>query len=246
MKHNLLITSVFAVFLNGAVCAQQVTQTTKDLFNFGGAAIKANTVMGASEIAGTGGKIIGTQMLDSLWHNTTFKLYQKIGPPNRETDSIPSIPTRFDIFNNDFEIKVSPSDIRGLNGNMVHFFIIQDIKDRAFINLKEFRTEEKMTGFVEILASGRVSLLQSTQLGIIKPTYNVALSTGNKDTKIIKTTHYYFSRGRSLFKLGNSKKKILEALGDKSDDIETWLKRQDLDLKKPSDLAKVFEYYNSL
>ncbi len=226
--------------------AQETTQTTKDLFNFGGAQIKSNTVMGASEIAGTGGKVIGTQLLDTTWQQATIKLYQRIGPPGRETDSIPSVAVRYDIYNNDFEVMVSPKDIRGLLGSSVRYFVLRGILPRLFISLREFRSEDNISGFVEVLTSGRASLLQHTQLSVSKPTYNVALSTGSKDTRINKNLTFYYSRNRTIVKLGTSKKRVIEALGDRADDIEKWLKTQDLDLKKATDLAKVFEYYNSL
>ena len=248
MKNRYLVLTFLLCLIGFRVNAQE--QSTKDFFNLsGGGVFQANKVTGVTTITGKGGLVIGDTYLDSNWHSSSIKLYQKIGSIGRESDSIPPVALRYDIYNDAFEIMVSKNDIRGLKGEKVKFFVERQSEGqqpRVFVNLREFLSEESLTGFAEILSGGRVTLLSITKVSTTKPTYNEALNSGTKDVRIIKTPQFYYVRSRSILKLGGSKKKIIEALGDKGTDVEEWLKKQDLDLKKPSDLAKVFDYYNGL
>ena len=247
MKKLHLIFSFLLCLLGFQVNAQE--QSTKDFFNLsGGGFFQANKVTGVTTITGKGGLVIGDTYLDSNWHSSSIKLYQKIGSIGRESDSIPPVALRYDIYNDAFEIMVSKNDIRGLKGDRVKFFVERQEgqQPRVFVNLREFTSEESLTGFAEILSGGRATLLSITKVSTTKPTYNEALNSGTKDVRIIKTPQFYYVRSKSILKLGGSKKKIMEALSDKGTDVEEWLKKQDLDLKKPLDLAKVFDYYNGL
>ena len=80
----------------------------------------------------------------------------------------------------------------------------------------------------------------------IKPSYNEAMSLGSKDTKIVKNRQYYVVKGNTVVQIGSSKKKLLDAMADRADDVEAFIKSNDLSLKSRSDITKIFAYYNNL
>ncbi len=227
-----------------------INQTTKDIFNTGGNLFGINGATVARAFSSNEGNVFGTQLLDTVWREATIKLYKKIGTPGRESDSIAGVPVRYDIYNNDFEIIVnSKRDIRGLNGQNVRYFVLfygLEKTPRTYLNVAEFKAVEQITGFMELLATGKATLLEQTKLSVTKSTFNAALNTGTKDVRIVKTPNYYYVKNNEIFKLGNTKKKVIEALSDKEPDIKKWLDTNDIKFKNSADLARLFAYYNTL
>lgn len=227
-----------------------LSNVTRDMINLGGMRIPANGNGTLFGLKGPKGTVVGDPYLDSAWHTGSIKLFQKIGPPGREGDSIANISLRLDLYANELEVQVnSGKEIRAVSVSQVRFFTIEGTERRVFMSTRQFRSEDNLQGFVELVMAGqrgRLSLVEYTKLNIIKPTYNEALGTGNKDTKITKSNQYYVVKGNTLFHIGSSKKKLLEAMGDRADDVEKFIKTNDISLKSRADLAKVFAYYNSL
>ncbi len=226
----------------------QLTNTARDLINLNGFKINANNVnTGLFGIKGPKGNLIGDPYLDSTWRTGSIKLYKKIGPPGREGDSIANVPLRLDLFVNELEIQIpSTNDTRVLAGDYIRFFTLEGLERRIFLNVNQFRSEDNMKGFVELIKAGRLSLVELTKLSIIKPTYNDAMALGTKDTKIVKNSQYFVVKGNTLISIGTSKKKLLDAMADRADDVEEFIKTNKLSLKSRSDITKVFAYYNSL
>jgi hypothetical protein len=226
----------------------QMTNTARDLINLNGFKINANNAnAGLFGIKGPKGDLVGNPYLDSTWQTGSIKLYKKIGPPGREGDSIGNVPLRLDLFVNELEIQItSTNDIRVLAGDYIRFFTLDGLERRIFLNVNQFRSEDNMKGFVELIKGGRLSLVELTKLSIIKPNYNEAMALGSKDTKIVKNSQYFVVKGNTLISIGASKKKLLDAMADRADDVEEFIKTNKLSLKSRPDITKVFVYYNSL
>jgi hypothetical protein len=226
----------------------QLTNTARDLINLSGFKINANNAnTGLFDIKGPKGNVVGNPYFDSTWQTGSIKLYKKIGPPGREGDSIGNVPLRLDLFVNELEIKIaSANDVRVLAGDYIRFFTLEGPERRIFLNVNQFRSEDNMKGFVELIKGGRLSLVELTKLSIIKPNYNEAMSLGSKDTKIVKSNQYFVVKGNTLISIGTSKKKLLDAMADRADDVDEFIKTNKLSLKSRPDITKVFAYYNSL
>jgi hypothetical protein len=251
MKFNITIFAILFCLTNlEAQPGTEQTQTTHDALNGMGSLFGVNKVGSTSEIIGIGGSIIGTQLLDSIFRQATIKLFKPIGLPGSESDSIKAIPIRYDFYNNYFEVMVKGTyDIRGMDGRLVRNFTIYNRPEKTnkvFINVSQYKSEEALTGFMELITKGKVSLLEQTKLSVVKPTFNAALNSGSKDTKIYKTPIYFYLKEDTLFRLPNSRKKIIEAFNDKAIELGNWLKEQDIDYKNKLDLARLIQYYNSL
>ncbi|RDB07615.1 hypothetical protein [Runella aurantiaca] len=226
----------------------QLTNTARDLINLNGFKINANNAnTGLFDIKGPKGNVVGNPYLDSTWQTGSIKLYKKIGPPGREGDSIGNVPLRLDLFVNELEIKIaSTQDVRVLAGDYIRFFTLEGPERRIFLNVNQFRSEDNMKGFVELIKGGRLSLVELTKLSIIKPNYNEAMALGSKDTKIVKNNQYFVVKGNTLISIGTSKKKLLDAMADRADDVDEFIKTNKLSLKSRPDITKVFAYYNNL
>jgi len=57
---------------------------------------------------------------------------------------------------------------------------------------------------------------------------------------------YYVSVNNSPAKKISNSKKLLEILSDKQKDVDSFISKQKLSVKKPEDLKKIIAYYNSL
>lgn len=243
----LTLSGLFSLTTFSQSANNELSNVTRDMINLGGMRIPTNgngTLFGIKDPKGS---IVGDPYLDSTWHIGSIKLFQKIGPPGREGDSIANVPLRLDLQSNELEVQVnSTKEVRAVSGNLVRFFTIEGNERRVFMSTRQFRTEDNLLGFVELIQQGRLSLVEYGKLNIIKPSYNEALGTGSKDIKIVKAIQYYVVRGNTLFLIGTSKKKLLEAMSDRADDVEKFIKANDISLKSRVDLAKVFSYYNSL
>ena len=246
-----LLLLVFSGFVSITSFSQssngELSNVTRDMINLGGMRIPANGNGTLFGIKGPRGNVIGNPYLDSAWHVGSIKLFQKIGPPGREGDSISNVPLRLDLHSNELEVQVNNAkEIRAVSGNQNRFFTIEGANRRVFMSTRQFRSEDNLQGFVELISAGRISLVEYSKLNIIKPSYNEALGTGSKDTKITKSNQFYVVKGNTLFPIGTSKKKLLEAMGDRADDVENFIKSNDISLKSRADMAKLFMYYNSL
>lgn len=226
----------------------QMTNTARDLINLEGFKFNANNSnVGLFGIKGPKGDLVGNPYLDSAWQIGSLKLYKKIGPPGREGDSIGNVPLRLDLFVNELELKVNDAkEVRVVAGSYVRFFTLEGPERRIFLNTNQFRSEDNLQGFVELIKGGRLSLVELTKTAIIKPNYNEAMALGSKDTKIVKNSQYYVVKGNTLVSIGTSKKKLLDAMADRADDVEEFIKKNKFSLKERSDMTKIFAYYNTL
>lgn len=248
MYKKLIISLCASIFVFNAFSQSNgLSNVTRDMINLDGMRVSNVQNIAFFGIKGPKGDVVGDPYLDSTWQAGSIKLFQKIGPPGKEGDSIGVVPIRLDLLANEVEVKIPTSkEIRAVSGHQVRFFFLEGVEQRIFMNVKQFRSEDKIEGFVELIKSGRISLVEHVKLNIIKPTYNEALGTGSKDTKIAKSSQYYAVKGNTLFQIGASKKKLLSAMADRADDVEKFIKTNDLSLKSRTDMAKIFAYYSTL
>ena len=75
--------------------------------------------------------------------------------------------------------------------------------------------------------------------------YTQAFDSGSRDAKFYKNYALFYAADAKLYALKN-KRDILEALSDKGEQVEAFVKTNDLNLRNDSDVTRVFEYYNSL
>lgn len=111
--------------------------------------------------------------------------------------------------------------------------------------LNGFPAIDKFTenSFYELISNSSVKLLVKNYKTIleIKPYNSASVEKKFEDNKV-----YYAFKAGKMIRFKPTKKDLLETFGDKSSEIDAFLKKEKLDFKNNTDLAKVFEYYSSL
>ena len=188
------------------------------------------------------GKVIGDTYLSTEWKTSVILLYDK-------NKLIEGFPARYDIKADEIDIK-GASGVKVLEGRRVKSFMWMD-STRAepyyFINAKEFKVDGiPMVGFYEVLVDGNIPLLKKMNVTVKKADYNVTLSIGSRDDKILKNPTYYVADGNNAYEIPGSKKKFLQLLKSKAGEVESYMDSNGLSIKKEEELVLICKYYNSL
>ena len=98
--------------------------------------------------------------------------------------------------------------------------------------------------FYEVLVDGKVALLKSHKKTTGLSQQNALAS--NKREFIVQEDLYLARKGQAPVKWKKDKDALLEVLGDKKDEVNAWLGKNKVNLKKEEGLAELIKYYNSL
>ncbi|AEI48701.1 hypothetical protein Runsl_2289 [Runella slithyformis DSM 19594] len=96
--------------------------------------------------------------------------------------------------------------------------------------------------FYQVLYDGNVKLLKHTSVRIqTEKLYGSATQT----KRFMKDEALYLFKNGAITRLKKDKKTLLEALGDKQAELETFIKEQKLKLSKDEDILRVVEKYEA-
>jgi hypothetical protein len=188
------------------------------------------------------GKVIGDTYLSTEWKKSVILLYDN-------NKLIEGFPVRYDIKSDDLEVK-SRTEVKVLEGRKVKSFMWIDSSRSEpyyFINAKDFKQDGvPLTGFFEVLVDGNSPLFKKTNISIKKADYNATLNMGSRDEKILKNSTYYIVDSASISEIPGNKKKFLQLLKSKADQVESYMDENGLSIKREEELVAIFKYYNSL
>lgn len=240
---RMLYTSVVMLFLHASSFAQtdsylhnryaleRIISSTSELYWGGIKTFSASTLP-----VGT----VGDIYLTSTFNISAFQLYEggKV---------IEGYPCKLDLRLNEFDIKTKEG-IKVLPGKLVKSFIYDDSvtnQRHNFVNASEWKSANGATlsGFLEILADGKIKLVGYTELVFLKADYNVAKDVGNKDNRYIKKEKYFYIADNSINPLPK-KKELLTIFGDQKESLQQYISKENLNVKNTDDLIKLFSYYN--
>ncbi|RYU97188.1 hypothetical protein [Emticicia agri] len=197
-------------------------------------------------------EIQGSFYLDPDWSVATVRFYPRtISTPKGliKLDSVTDVQMRVLLKGNDVEFNTQEG-IKVISGNLIRSFTIkkQDFVDRNYISTQEFtdNSEKVKSGFFEILADGKVKLLEYSKLKIHQPDYVEAFNIGSKDVKINTEKLWFITKGKEVIKFSAGKRDLYEVMADKKPEIEKFVKDNHLSLKDKTDLIKVFQYFNTI
>ena len=244
MKNSILVLQFFALISVGY--AQSVVPNNIRAANTLDRLVDLDGLSNADMLYGIPlpeGKVIGDTYLDAQWKAASILLYDK-------NKLIEGFPVRYDIHLNELEIKAK-NGVKVLKGDKVKSFVWIDSLTNSptyFVNAKEFKNEDNvtLTGFFQVLIDGSLPLFKKTKVDVKKANYNVQLNVGSLDDKILKKDELYVVKGHQVIELPSSKKKLLPFFGDKSEDIEKFIKENALTTNKEYHLTTIFKHYNSL
>ena len=182
-------------------------------------------------------RIKGTPYLDSNFVATSFKFVK--------SSAKLEAPSRYDLYANEIEVQTT-AGIRVINNKMVDSYKCAVGKDSVlYVNASNYKFEgTELIGFLKVISDGKVQLLESYKLEIIKPTYNASLEVGDRNSHLVKKSALMYSNGGELFKV--SKKGIQTLFAPQKEKMDAYIKANKLDVKDEKDLKLAFDYFNSL
>lgn len=123
-------------------------------------------------------------------------------------------------------------------------FIEQEGNSTAVSFEKGFPRIDKLNenNFYQVLVSGKASLLLDTKFVEVS---QIEYPSGLNVKRTDKLLNYYGSVGPTIIRLAKTEN-ITELFSDKSKEIAAFIQRENIKVRKQSDLEKVFTYYNSL
>lgn len=156
---------------------------------------------------------------------------------------------RYDLDNNLIEIKTE-DDTKIVEGFKVRRFEwIDDNNERSlFVNAAGYQYSIWMEGFYRILAEGKISLLERTEIKVEtdNTTGSEEIERYEKDTEPDELEKkLYVAQGNIIRDLGR-KKEILNHFGEKASKVEAYSKDHGLSFRDQNDLTQIVEFYNSL
>ncbi|MEQ9413285.1 MAG: carboxypeptidase-like regulatory domain-containing protein, partial [Cyclobacteriaceae bacterium] len=179
--------------------------------------------------------------LDTKWNPSSILMYgsEKI---------VEGYPVKYDIEGNAIEVLVG-KQVKLVKVSQVESLVWYDsvtMIPRAFVNAKEYSEGGlELSGLLEVLVDGNIPLIKRTTIWIKQPDYVVAFDVGNKDTQINKREMFYYAKGKEIFEI-NKKKQLIELFGDKGNEVNRYIKVNQLNTKEQRGLEYTFLYYNSL
>jgi hypothetical protein len=220
-----------------AVPTRVQAQTTLNKLSKAGGVNSSEVMVG---IPPPSGELIGSGYLDDNWLKGTILLYQK-------DTRIEGYLLKYDIQTDQLEILESTGTtkvLEGVRAKSFHLFTDSSRTPRHFINARDYKKEGvSMTGFFEILVEGPLPLLKKIEVVIQKANYVKEFDTGSRDDKIIQKEAYYYADKNNVNKV--PRKKLTVIFKDHSQEMEQFIKVNDLNTKNPSDVHRIFEKYNA-
>lgn len=100
---------------------------------------------------------------------------------------------------------------------------------------------------LEVIHQGeKMALYKEYETSILKASVNpMTLKKIGKD-KIVKNSIYYIEKTNKLEEIKIKKSTVLNLMGDKKNEIKSYIKENKLSLSEDIDLSKIFQYYNTL
>jgi len=139
-------------------------------------------------------------------------------------------------------VRVSKKDeLVGISLQYVDSLVILD-SDSKLVAYVKVEIDEK-SKLAEVVVEGEVSLVKVKKCNVKKPTYNKALDTGSKATKVSVRDILYFSYQNNFIQVPKSYKKIKKS--DFNSDFLESLNREKPSFRKTDELTYFLNNYNS-
>ena len=189
----------------------------------------------------TGGGVTGTVYLDNKWNAATLMLYE-------DDRLLEGYYVKYNLKDNEVEVKAR-NGIKVIEAAKLRSFVWKDSltgETRSFVNGKEFREDSiPLTTMLEVLVDGPLPLVGKTTVNVKDPTYVVAFDVGSRETQIRKKTAWYYVRDQSILKITN-KKRLLEVFGERSAEMDKYIKINQLPVNDQEGLVRIFQHYNKI
>ena len=184
--------------------------------------------------------VVGDPYLNANWQKSTVLL--------SDDKLLEGYPVRYDIRSRELEVK-SKYGIKVLEARRVKSYVSLDSLNNSpkyFINSTRFKDEKGNVteGFFEVLSDGKLPLFKSVSLEVRPANYRPELNMGSREDKILKKEKYYYMQNQNIFEVPTSAKKLAPVFGDRSEEMQKFIKTNKLLLKEETHLKLVFDEFN--
>ncbi len=139
--------------------------------------------------------------------------------------------------------------VQGTDGKTVVFTqpynqVVLDLENDVKLVFKRFVNATGKSAFFQVLFDGKVQLLRKYSANFVEVLDYNEVSPKKKVTK--QTSFFTQLPNKEMLQLKVSKKGILNFMADKKLEIDSFLAKENIDLKDDLDLVRLFNYYNTL
>lgn len=188
-----------------------------------------------------GPEVEGDPYLWTSWSPGSVTLY-------RENKTFELAGLKYDVLNHGIDVYFDADRIKSLDGNLVQAFEYKDSLTQIphrYVNAKDFtRDGVAVRGFLEVLCWGKVDVYAFTEAILLKPNFNMALGSGNKNYQISKNKVLLYSPGSELRPL--NRKELEKLWSERAAEMNKFQKVNKLNPSRERDLMLMVDYFNTL
>lgn len=201
-----------------------------------------NRATGLNELPVAPPEVIGSNYLNEEWVQGNIEI--------KQNTLIENLPIRYDLGNQTLEIKYE-GEVKICPLDRIQNFSYLNVESNLF---KYFNTSEVNNigfdlpkGICRILMNdNNLTLIKYIYTEKIEGNYNLALSMGDPNHKIVKKETPYAIVDETVYEVKNSFNRNSDIFGNKSAQVKAFVKKNRLKFKSETDLIEIFAHYNSL
>lgn len=163
-----------------------------------------------------------------------------------------TVPLKYDSKNKELLFKRSVGDSIVINPAQITGFVINDTKNNAsfpFVKFEGLKTEGGTVpvAYLMVLYKNKTSLLKYVSKMMQKANYSAVSNVDRRYDEYLDNSEFFIQKpDGSLNRAKLKKSSVVKALGDKEEQIEAYIKKENISFKNEYDLARVVDYYNTL
>lgn len=155
-----------------------------------------------------------------------------------------NVPLRFNIHENAVEFKTEEGVIFFLAAPEVIDFV--QIGEDKYVYVPYSMGNRILRGFFRVATEGKATLLVRQSINLKQPEPPAPYKDAQPARFIKLADEYYLKIGPSEAHKISNRKELLQLMGDKSSQVDEFLKKNKVRYNRPEDLIKVTEFFNSL
>lgn len=154
------------------------------------------------------------------------------------------IPLRYNIYNDDMEFQTNDNNVLALSTPE----IVEKITfgDYTMEYIPYVTSRNVKNGFFELILKGKASLYAKPQVEFLEAKDPAPYKDAEPAKFLRKDDRYYIRLGMEAAVPCGNKKDVLGIFTDHSEELEAFIKKNKINVKKEDELKKLVEYYNSL
>lgn len=154
------------------------------------------------------------------------------------------IPLRYNIFNDEIEFETPDKKVVALGVPEIVEKVTFGDYTMEYIPYEIANKVRK--GFFEVILKGKASLYARADIQFVDAKKPVPYQEAEPARFIRKDDRYYIRIGMEAALSTGSKKDVIGIFPDHTNEIETFIKKSKINIRKEEDLKSLVEYYNSL